>query len=290
MQFVLEEQTVLATTDVAQIQSSRSESTHSVDVVSKEVTDGIQRGLHHAIPIVVETASNHGRIDSIRRFHALPNSVMPSALSSDNDVPVVSYRIADDSKLRLAVLVVADRNREVRDVVHEIARAVQRIDDPQFLGVGAIAMGFFRDDCMIRIAVANRFDDHPFGAKISFRNEIGKAFGFDLNRCLKTFPEDLGTVRNSFDRRRQHGMLERSYWWLLVNVQVATLIRSWCRLDISLLRSKHSIVRDLSFDQRCYGSDVRTFEPSCPRIQGIGHALVRCFPSIRRFPYSTTSV
>ena len=221
MQFVLEKQTVLAASYVAQIQSSRSESTHSVDVVSKEVTDGIQRGLHHSVPIVVETACNHGRIDSIGRFHSLPNAVMPSALAPNSNIPVVPYWIADDPKFWLAVVVVADRNREVRNVVHEIARAVQWIDDPQFRGVGAIAMGFFGDDRMIRIAISNRLDDDTFGAKIGFRNEIGKTFGFDLNGGLKTISENVGTICNSFNGSLQHGMLERSQWWLFVRVQVA---------------------------------------------------------------------
>ncbi len=229
MQFVLEKKTVLTTTDVAQIQSSGSESTHSVDVVSKEVADGIQRGLHHAVPIVVETASDHGGIDSIGRFHSLPNTIMPSALSLNSDVPIVSYGIANDSKFWLAVKVIANRDREVWDVVHEIARAVQWIDDPQFLGVRAIVVGLFRDDRMMGIAVANRLDDHPFGAQIGFRNEIGKAFGFDLNCSLKTFSEDLGSVRNGRHGRIQHRMLERCHLLHFVNVQGATQIRSWCR-------------------------------------------------------------
>ncbi len=47
------------------------------------------------------------------------------------------------------------------------------------------------------------------------------------------------------------------------------------------------IVRDLSFDQRCYGSVARTFEPSYQENHGFGHALVHCSPSFLRFPCST---
>ena len=53
---------------------------------------------------------------------------------------LVAQRLVDDAGDDLAVALERDRDREMRDAVQEIGGAVERIDDPAVMRVGALRL------------------------------------------------------------------------------------------------------------------------------------------------------
>ena len=92
---------------------------------------------------------------------------------------LLARRIVNDRVLHPALDLHTDRNAERRESVHEVGRAVQRVDDPD--GVRFTnAAGFLAEDGVIRIVLVHDLDDDRLRLAISLGYEIVVSLDLDL--------------------------------------------------------------------------------------------------------------
>src|SRR5215470_14057452 len=73
-----------------------------------------------------------------------------------------------------------DGDREGRKAVHEVGRAVERIDDPHEL-VATAAPAFFPENAMILVRATDRIDDLLLGMAIDIGDEVVASLARDLD-------------------------------------------------------------------------------------------------------------
>jgi hypothetical protein len=94
---------------------------------------------------------------------------------------VVGRGIVDESGDDLALALQRDGNREMRDAVHEVRRAVDRIDDEAVGLVGAVDRAAFFGEKAVAGAHARQFlDQDALGALVGIGDEIRRSLHRDL--------------------------------------------------------------------------------------------------------------
>ena len=106
--------------------------------------------------------------------HAHPVVVEIGAAAARRGEEIVAHRIVDHRLRDQSLLREGDRHAVLRESVQEVGGAVERIDDPDVLGVGIVAFGraLFREDRMVRVGVEQRVDDRAFRRAVDLAHEV----------------------------------------------------------------------------------------------------------------------
>jgi hypothetical protein len=89
-------------------------------------------------------------------------------------VPLVADGVEDHAALRDPGVVIGDGDREVGDLVGEVVRAVDRVDDPQMLGRGVpLFVGFLAEDRVRRECPLDHGGDGVLGLDVGVGDEVG---------------------------------------------------------------------------------------------------------------------
>ena len=103
--------------------------------------------------------------------HAHAAIVEERAVAFAGGEQFVAQRIVDHAVHRIAVIEKSDRNAEMRKAAQIIVRAVERIDDPHLVGFAGRA-GFFAEEGVIRIRLAQLLDDLGLGHLVDFAHVV----------------------------------------------------------------------------------------------------------------------
>src|SRR5262245_23816225 len=90
--------------------------------------------------------------------HADPASIELCAVAARGREQLLPHRIVDDAVLETAAVLDRDRDREDREPVQEVGRAVEGIDDPDEL-VAAAASALLAEKTMVGMRPADGLDD-----------------------------------------------------------------------------------------------------------------------------------
>lgn len=112
-------------------------------------------------------------------------AVQMRPLSLDRSKQLFKHRIVNDADLRQGIYEKPDRHTGMRKTVHEIHRAVDRVDYPSWrVGQLALATGsncFFADEFVAGKLAAQAVDQQLFDFSVGFRYEVYVgSFCFDL--------------------------------------------------------------------------------------------------------------
>ena len=103
-----------------------------------------------------------------------------------------------------------DRYAVLRKPVEEVGRSIQRIDDPEVLGVDVLvaACSFLGEDRMGWISRMQSLDDRAFGLAIHFADEILGTFRRDRQqiKIARAAIDDVAGAAGSLHRDREHWM------------------------------------------------------------------------------------
>jgi hypothetical protein len=93
---------------------------------------------------------------------------------------VVDHGLGDHAALRQR-----DRDAVLREAVHEVGGAIDRVDDPGVfclvVGVGGSA-GFFAQEGVVRVGFGQHFDDGLFGGLVDVGDEVLVVFSVTITR------------------------------------------------------------------------------------------------------------
>ena len=109
--------------------------------------------------------------------HAVVVEVRAAAVRGGKEL--LTQGIVDDGVLELALVLAGDGDAEDRVSMHEVRRAIERIDDPERIVLAACA-AFLGENGMIGIRLVDDGDDLPFGGVIDFSDEVIAALRGDL--------------------------------------------------------------------------------------------------------------
>ena len=133
--------------------------------------------------------------------------VEPGAAALFGGVELVHHRVVDHRGDDLAVALERDGDRKERDRVEEVGGAVERIDDPAVLAVGALHLGaFLAEEAVGRAGLAELGEDDLLGALVGVRDEVGRALARDLE--VLDLAEILGERAAGLDRGLDHDVEE----------------------------------------------------------------------------------
>ena len=97
------------------------------------------------------------------------------------DIHFVRHRVEHQRRNEVPLALQSDRNRELRNAVHEIRRAVDRIDNETVRLVFALyGAAFFHQEAIARPRARQLLDQHAFGARIRGGHEIRRTLLGDL--------------------------------------------------------------------------------------------------------------
>ncbi len=213
LQLIFEEESVLTATHVAQIQRRRTKSAHAMHIAMKEGGDRIQRGLHHRTPIVIKSARDHCVIDALGRVGLLPNRIVPCTLPSNRDVQIVRNWVVHDANLRNSIVQVSDRDCKVGDVMHKVARTIERIDDPKMLAVAPICMRFFGDDGVRWELSLDGGHDGLLRCQVRLRDEVRDPLGLNRQFLSKVADGLLGSPDGRLISNLKYRMMQTGGQW-----------------------------------------------------------------------------
>ena len=94
---------------------------------------------------------------------------------------LLSHRVVDHGVLETAAHLDGDRDRERRETVQEVRRAVERVDDPGHVAA-ATAAGFLAEEAVLGVDPTHRLDDVALGHLVDFGDEVVAALGLHGQR------------------------------------------------------------------------------------------------------------
>ena len=151
----------------------------------------------------------------ISQFVALGNAetffVQEGAATFAGGEELIARGIVDDGLGDLSTVLQCNRDRVLREAMNKVGRAIQGINDPNVfvvvMQIGGRA-GFFGQNRMIRVGLAQHFDDRLLGGLIHFSDKIVMVLGRDAQ--LLDFErgaiDDRGGATRGFHRGIDHGM------------------------------------------------------------------------------------
>jgi hypothetical protein len=93
----------------------------------------------------------------------------------------VGDRVIDNASCQLAIALEGDRNGEMRDAVHEVGGAVERVNDPRMRFIRAFNHAtFFENEAVAGASFLQFFEDNFLRAQIGIGNKVTRAFARDL--------------------------------------------------------------------------------------------------------------
>ena len=126
---------------------------------------------------VVTTASE----SLLARGDAQALVFQPRALVLLGPEHLVAHRVEHDAGAQLAIALERDRDREVRDAVQEVERAVERIDDEAVRLVRALHLAaFLEQEAVARPRLLEALADDLFGLLVGGGDEVGGTLARDL--------------------------------------------------------------------------------------------------------------
>jgi hypothetical protein len=111
---------------------------------------------------------------------------------------LVRVGLIHHAEQRCAVLGEADQGAPQRLAEEECACAVDRVDDPTMLGVGAVVAELFTDDAVGGVSLSEHDPDGCFGIPVCGGDGIENRPAFMVNGCS-------GPKMRQYDRRRPLG-------------------------------------------------------------------------------------
>src|SRR6266851_7859236 len=134
-----------------------------------------------AAPEMRQAAANDGLGEPRARRDAQPLIVEEGALAALGDEELLVRRVVDDSGNDRSLAFERDRDRELRNAVQEVGRAVERVDDPAMRLVGALlTAAFLADEAVTGARLGKLAAENLLGAPIRRRDEIGGSLERDL--------------------------------------------------------------------------------------------------------------
>ena len=103
----------------------------------------------------------------------------------------------------------ADRDAVLREAVDEVGGAVERIDDPDVLGLAFAASGFLGEEAMVRIGVPDDADDRLLGRLVHLRHAVVGAFRRYLQPAAaieRGAVDDRAGLARGANGKVEHGM------------------------------------------------------------------------------------
>jgi hypothetical protein len=115
--------------------------------------------------------------------------------------------VVDHAVLEPAAVHHRDGDAEHREAVQEVGRAVQRVDDPDVLGIAAGA-AFLGEEGVVRVAALHGADDVLLGHAVDFADEVVAALGVDLDgvELVDVADDEVAGAARGADADVQNGM------------------------------------------------------------------------------------
>ncbi len=194
-ELVFKERAEEAGADHAEVERGRAEAADAVDVLAEQVADRPQGRLHHRAPVVVEADAEEHLVQPrlLADPHAL--AVVEGPLAPDGGVPVLGRGVDDDPADRFPRAVVRDRDPEMRDLVQEVVRPVERVHDPEMLGLGVPLMRFLAEHVMVGKVPPDHRDDRLLGLDVGIRDEVGDVLAPHGDPFAEIRSEDRAAAR-----------------------------------------------------------------------------------------------
>src|SRR5262249_43542215 len=134
-----------------------------------------------AATVMRQAARDDGLGEIFARGDADALVVEERALAALGEKQLVGGGIKHEARDQRAVTLEPDRDRELRNAVQEVGRAVERIDDPGMRLVGALDLAaFLAEERVTRARGQQFFLQRIFRALVGERNEIRRALERDL--------------------------------------------------------------------------------------------------------------
>jgi len=115
-----------------------------------------------------------------------------------------------------------DEHAEVRDVMREVHRAIQRIDDPTVGPIGPQPGRLFGKNCVIGIATADAVEDVVFGCTVGVGHQVDGALVGDREALGIGALEQLAALPRKADRQREKIVRRRGAHWLFARARIAS--------------------------------------------------------------------
>ena len=175
-----------------------------------------------AAPVMRQPAGDDGFGQPLPSGDADALIVEEGALAAFGDEQIVIGGIIDQAGDDRAAALERDRDREVRNAVQEIGRAVERVDDPAMGLVAAfVRAAFLAEEAVIGPRLGELFAHDLLGALVGRGDEIARALERDLQLldlaeialeaaagAVRRFDHDVedGGMKHCGDRRMSDGV------------------------------------------------------------------------------------
>ncbi|MNO64475.1 hypothetical protein D3C76_552030 [compost metagenome] len=129
----------------------------------------------------------------------------------------LAHWVQNHGVLEAATVFAGNADGKVRDATQEVGGAIEGVDDPQVVfafTAACVQAGFFTEDTMGRIGLAQGIDDALLGRAIDFRDVILGVFFVDLDgiQALDGAEDQFTGAAGGAQRDIQHGLHGRFTW------------------------------------------------------------------------------
>ncbi len=141
--------------------------------------------------------TDHRRIGQRGLLHPQPPPVPPRAGAVDGCEPFGARFGVDRRDQWLACREARDRHRVLRQTLREVARAVDRVDDPHELRVRPQGFGLLSEETVVRMEGAHGVAHLPLDPDVDRRDEVALALASHIapRSIPRSGPHQLGRVR-----------------------------------------------------------------------------------------------
>jgi len=159
--------------------------------------------------LAAHAGADQGAVHVLGAADADAAVVEGGAAAAGGTVQILGIGGVDHAVFQLALDLDADRHGVVGQTMQEVGGAVERIDDPQHFVV-AVLSAFLAQHGVLRIGLADDFDDFAFRAAVHLGDEIVAALALDqqlVDAISVAHDEVAGGTRggNSDVDERMHG-------------------------------------------------------------------------------------
>jgi hypothetical protein len=199
--------------DIGQIESSGPRPSYPRGGFHRNLQHGEVRIHVTRVGTIWKTGRDQGSFEPALLTHAYTAVVEVCATASRGGEDLLAHGVVYYGVLQAPLLLAGDGDRENGELVQEVRRPIERVDDPHGLVVPC-GTAFFGQESVVRVVLADDGDDLRLRLGIDLTHEVVTALGRDGERfqAVQIPDNDLASAARGADsdiEKRMHGKIAR---------------------------------------------------------------------------------